>query len=199
MTEQVFKMRIQLRRAKTSEWEQYKHLVPAEGEPCFDTELGTLKIGNGVTSYGELPVIGGNGSGAVSVSADGSSIVLESNVFKLAGFSAAETGAQPRKNAEGKLEWVVPAEVNVEELENAVSELQEQIKNTIDTIKIVDTELEVTDKAVSIPMGAGLQASEEITIGEDGTLAIGTINFSKIVQDNDVVISLDGGNANYTE
>ena len=94
----VIKSIIQFRRATTAEWEQYKTVVPAAGEPCFDTDLGTLKIGNGVKTYEQLSVIGGQGT--ASVSADGKSIVVDDGVFKLAGFDGAAEGAQPRKTAD---------------------------------------------------------------------------------------------------
>ena len=115
---QTIKMVFQLRRGTTAEWEQYKTIVPAAGEPCFDLELNTLKIGDGVKTYEQLEPIG-----YASVTADGQSVVMENGVFKLAGFSAAEVGAQPRKNAAGELEWVIPAEgvdvvERVETLEN---------------------------------------------------------------------------------
>lgn len=118
---------IQFRRATTAEWLQYKDVVPAAGEPCFDLELGTLKIGDGVKTYAELEAIGGSDS--VAVSADGSSIVLEDSVFKIAGFDAAEVGAQPRKNAEGNIEWVVPSTETVEGLQATVAGLQSDVES----------------------------------------------------------------------
>ena len=48
----------QLRRATTSEWEQYKTVIPAAGEPCYDLDLKTLKIGDGETTYENLKAIG---------------------------------------------------------------------------------------------------------------------------------------------
>lgn len=283
MATNTIKMQIQFRRDTTANWEQYKHIVPAAGEPCFDIELGTLKIGDGVKSYGQLTPIGGSGS--VSVAADGSSIVLENSVFKLAGFDAAETGAQPRKNAEGQLEWVVPAEVNTAELEadvadlkTSVTTLKEQMngtgedsvdakiaakinefatnitdddvvnsyqelityvanhggeaatlaaditalqglvgqesvevqianaiaglgdstngeENVIERVTLGNNELEIVDETVNIPVGAGLKASEEIVVAEDGTLGIGKIDFSKVIQTAGHEIVLDGGAA----
>lgn len=125
MATNTIKMVIQFRRDTTANWEQHKHIVPAAGEPCFDIELGTLKIGDGTTSYGELKAIGENGG--VAVSADGKSIVLEDGVFKLAGFDAAEVGAQPRKNADGNIEWVVPSTETVEGLQTAVADLSSDV------------------------------------------------------------------------
>lgn len=306
MATNIVKSVIQFRRDTTANWEQYKHIIPAAGEPCFDIELGTLKIGDGVKSYGELEAIGGNGD--VAISADGKSIVLEDGVFKLAGFDAAKVGAQPRKNADGDIEWVVPSTETVDGLQTAVAGLQSDVStlmekidgtgdgsvdakinekinqfanqisddgnintlkelvdyvaahgteaadmaadivtlqdlvgntkvsdqinaavgglvkaevdkglstndftdtllekldgieagaqvNKIESVKVGSTVLEIVEKAVVIPVGAGLKGSDEITIGEDGTLGIGTINFSKIVQSEGEIITFDGGTA----
>lgn len=113
---------IQLRRATTAEWLQYKDVVPAAGEPCFDLELHTLKIGDGTTTYENLPIIGG-----VDVSVDGKSLILEDSTFKLFGFDAAETGAQPRKNADGELEWIVPSSETLDGLQAIVAGLQTDV------------------------------------------------------------------------
>lgn len=127
MAEQVLKMKIQFRRDTTANWELYKDVVPVAGEPCFDLDLGTLKIGDGVKTYGQLEPIGGNGS--VALSADGNSIVLSDGVFKLAGFDAAETGAQPRKKSDGTLEWVVPSSETLDGLQTIVSGLQTDVSD----------------------------------------------------------------------
>ena len=44
----VIRTVIQLRRATTEQWLANKDVVPAAGEPCFDLDLHTLKIGDGV-------------------------------------------------------------------------------------------------------------------------------------------------------
>ena len=325
--EQILKMRIQFRRATTAEWEANKTVVPAAGEPCFDLDLGTLKIGDGVKTYEQLSAIGG-GSG-VAVSADGNSIVLADDVFKLVGFDAAETGAQPRKNAEGKLEWVVPSTETVEGLQATVAGLQSDVNavqeiltptgegqspladrvssletkmdgtgegtvdakidakindfankisedgtvntfkelvdyvaahgsetadmaaditalqglvgdtsvasqiieavsgkvdavpgkglstndftntllnkldgiessaqvNKIETVKLGENALTVTDKSVVVPIVAGLAASDEVTISESGALGIGSVSVAKLVNDAETTLILDGGNA----
>ena len=325
--EQILKVRIQFRRATTEEWEANKSVIPAAGEPCFDIDLGTLKIGDGVKTYEQLSAIGG-GSG-VAVSADGNSIVLVDDVFKLVGFDAAETGAQPRKNAEGKLEWVVPSTETVEGLQATVAGLQSDVNavqeiltptgegqspladrvssletkmdgtgegtvdakinakindfankisedgtvntfkelvdyvaahgsetadmaaditalqglvgdtsvasqiteavsgkvdavpgkglstndftdtllnklngiessaqaNKIETVKLGENALTVTDKSVVVPIGAGLAASDEVTISESGALGIGSVSVAKLVNDAETTLVLDGGNA----
>lgn len=118
----IVKTVIMFRRGSTDEWIANKDVVPAAGEPCFDLELHTLKIGDGTTTYENLPTIGG-----VDVSVDGKSLILEDSTFKLFGFDAAETGAQPRKNADGELEWVVPSNETLEGLQTIVAGLQTDI------------------------------------------------------------------------
>lgn len=59
MVTQTIKTVIQFRRDTTANWELYKATVPASGEPCYDINLKTLRIGDGVTAYENLPTIGG--------------------------------------------------------------------------------------------------------------------------------------------
>ena len=59
MATQIIKTVMQFRRDTTANWELYKATVPASGEPCYDINLKTLRIGDGVTAYENLPVIGG--------------------------------------------------------------------------------------------------------------------------------------------
>lgn len=124
MATQIIKTVFQFRRATTAEWLNYKDVVPAAGEPCFDLELNTLRIGNGVDTYENLEPINGV---KLEIAADGKSIVLEENILKLMGFDAAEVGAQPRKNAEGNIEWVVPSTETVDGLQTAVAGLQSDV------------------------------------------------------------------------
>lgn len=145
----VIKTVIQFRRAHTEEWSQYKHIVPAAGEPCFDLDLHTLKIGDGSTNYGDLPVIGGAN---VDIAADGKSILLDDGTLKLAGFDAASVGAQPFKNADGTIDWVVPA-VSIDDLKSAVDTIQSSVTGLQSDIKtlqdIVGSSSEGTQPIIS--------------------------------------------------
>lgn len=67
--------------------------------------------------------------------------------------------------------------------------------NVLEGVKLGDTLLNIVDKVVTIPVGAGLKASEEVTVAEDGTLGVGTVNVSKLVQNDDMELVLDGGGA----
>ena len=115
----------QFRRATAEEWLLNKDVIPAAGEPCFVIDKNILKIGDGVTTFEKLEPINGV---KFEISADGKSIVLEDNVLKLMGFDTAEVGAQPRKNADGNIEWVVPSTETVDGLQIAVKTLQSDVK-----------------------------------------------------------------------
>ena len=54
----VIKTVLQFRRATTEDWVLNKDIVPAAGEPCYDLDLKTLRIGDGATTYENLPVVG---------------------------------------------------------------------------------------------------------------------------------------------
>ena len=58
MADKVLKTVIQVRRDTAANWELNKATVPAAGEPCFETDTGVLKMGDGVTAYESLPAIG---------------------------------------------------------------------------------------------------------------------------------------------
>ena len=58
----TMKTTIQLRRDTTANWLANKDVVPAEGEPCYDLELGILKVGDGTTTHENLPEISGSGA-----------------------------------------------------------------------------------------------------------------------------------------
>lgn len=65
--------------------------------------------------------------------------------------------------------------------------------NKIESVKVGGTLLDIVDKTVTVPVGAGLKASTEVTVAEDGTLGVGTIDISKITQNESATLILDGG------
>lgn len=73
MPNTTMRTKIQVRRDTTANWLTNKDVVPAAGEPCFDLDLGTLKIGDGVTTYENLKEISGGATAAhyEGVKADG--------------------------------------------------------------------------------------------------------------------------------
>ena len=69
-----------------------------------------------------------------------------------------------------------------------------EVENKIESVAIGNTVLDVVDKKVVIPVGAGLKVSDELNISEDGTLSIGAISFDKVIGGDDEIV-MDGGGA----
>jgi hypothetical protein len=75
--------------------------------------------------------------------------------------------------------------------------------NVLEEIHINGTKLEITDKAVNIPVASGMMlgvvksssAENGVTVNADGTMTVNAISASKLVQDEDEVLVLDGGAA----
>ena len=83
---------IQMRRDTAANWELNKAVIPAEGEPCFETDTGILRIGDGVTAYSNLPQIG---LGAAhyegeKLSTDADDLAVIARVLEAAGVEAKE-------------------------------------------------------------------------------------------------------------
>lgn len=57
MANTILKTVIQFKRDSSANWLTNKDVVPAAGEPCYDIDAGTLKIGDGTTTYENLPAI----------------------------------------------------------------------------------------------------------------------------------------------
>ena len=57
--------KIQLRRDTAANWST-NNPIPAAGEPCFETDTGKLKIGDGIAVYSSLPYQGGTSDTAVT-------------------------------------------------------------------------------------------------------------------------------------
>ena len=57
MANQTLRTVIQFKRDTSANWVANKDIIPAAGEPCYDVNAGTLKIGDGATTYENLPAI----------------------------------------------------------------------------------------------------------------------------------------------
>lgn len=60
MAEQTVQGIVLFRRDTSADWETNKTGVPKDGEPCWNSETHELRVGDGVTAYENLPVIGAN-------------------------------------------------------------------------------------------------------------------------------------------
>ena len=312
----ILNTKIVLRNDITANWEA-SNVVLLKGEIGIEflaDGSAKMKVGDGVKKWAELDYV--TSAETVDLNGDNKTIVIENGTAKLYGFEDAAEGAQPRKKADGTIEWVVPSTETVDGLQTIVSGLQTdvgglktsvsniqeiltpsaegektlveriteiesamsgtgegsveqkistevaaQINNfatkvtegngTVDTfkelvdyvashgnevadmvtdittlqslvgntsvadqisaaidgieagaqvnkieaIKLGETLLDIVEKTVTIPIGAGLKASDEVTIATDGTLGIGEINVNKLVQTDGEDLILNGGTA----
>lgn len=77
---------------------------PAKGEPIWETDTNTLKLGDGVHNYIDLPYIKAQPTTELQV--DDKSIELDNNdTLAIFNFSTAETGTIPIKTSSGEVEW----------------------------------------------------------------------------------------------
>jgi len=75
--------------------------------------------------------------------------------------------------------------------------------NVLEEIHINGTKLEITDKAVNIPVASGTllgvvkssDAENGVTVNADGTMTVNAISASKLVQAEGEVLVLNGGAA----
>ena len=163
MTTSILRMTIQFRRDTTANWEANKTIIPAAGEPCYDLNKKTLKIGDGVTTYEKLPSIGG-------IEVDGKSLILEDGSLKLLGFEAAEVGAQPRKKSDGTIEWVVPSTAVVDALQSRVVKLEDANTTLLGRVKGLETKMDgIGEGSVDAKITAKIdEFAAKIT--DDGTI-----------------------------
>ena len=86
-----------------------------------------------------LYVVGANGTlEMVGSLPDGMSLELHEGKVQLKGFNEAASGAQPRKNADGEIEWFVPSTDTVDGLQSAVGGLQSDMKAAQEDIAAID-------------------------------------------------------------
>ena len=114
--------RIILRNDSTINWNANIGAILLKGEIGIEfTESGKakIKIGDGVKTWEQLEYFGGT-----EVFGDGKSVTVTNGEISLVGFEAAAIGAQPRKKADGTIEWVVPSTETVDGLKSAVAGLQ---------------------------------------------------------------------------
>lgn len=119
--------RVLLRSDTTANWNTNKSKVLLKGEvgiEFFTNGEVKIKIGDGTTTWENLSYF----NDEIKLSGDGKSIEINSDgTVKVYGFDTAETGAQPRKKADGSIEWVKPDTTTVEGIQAAVSGLQSDV------------------------------------------------------------------------
>lgn len=183
----IIKTIFQFRRATAAEWEANKTVIPACGEPCFVTDKNMLKIGDGETTFENLEPINGVN---VEVAADGKSVVVEDGIFQLMGFEAAEIGAQPRKAADGTIEWIVPSTDTLEGLQSTIAGLKSDVEALQEIIGTPEGENPLTVRVKSVEDAIGILNGDATVEGSVQKAVTDGINtFATQISDDGVVNS----------
>lgn len=124
----------QIRRDTTANWLLNKDTIPAAGEPCYDLELHTLKIGDGVTTYENLSIIGSMDSSDTSG--------LQAEIMELK--DLIETLQEDIDNVETNVSNIKEqvGETNVVKVQESVTNLTAQIESTNTEIITIQETLE---------------------------------------------------------
>ena len=129
----IIKTTFQLRRGLLATWEKNNPILAA-GEPSYVIDKNLLKIGDGTTHWNDLEFLGGN-SEIQNLLVDENSVIIIEDKISLKGFAEALPGAQPIKNENGQLVWVVP-NTTIEKVEDSIKKLEQEVykKEEIDNL-----------------------------------------------------------------
>ena len=181
------KTRIIIRNDSTANWLTHLDTVLLKGE--FGVEFledGTakLKIGDGVKTWEQLDYFGGT-----EIFGDDKSIKVVDGIVSLVGFADAEAGAQPRKKADGTIEWIVPSTETVDGLQATVAGLQSDVTNLQTNVTNIQEIINPTSEN-SLPL---LTRIETLETKMDGT-GEGTVDakIDKKINEFATMISDDG-------
>lgn len=192
MATKVIKTVIQVRRDTTENWLKNQDVIPAAGEPCFNTDTGEIRWGDGKTSYGKLP----SSDQKIKVLAD----VINEH----------ETQIESRIIRLQELVGDTPVSEQITTIVNQTVEtvVEKAIENSgmnlIEEVRLAGTKLPIEDKILDIPIGSettlGVVKSSvgenRVQINADGTMEVKQISFDKITQAEEDTVVITGGSAN---
>lgn len=133
----------QFRRGTTEEWNLNKDIIPAAGEPCFDLDLGTLKIGDGKTAYENLKVLSG-----ATISDDGLSLIVEGLQADVAELQALIGEESVEDQIASAMTGVAKA-ADLETVVNSMTTLESKVTTSTDNVTEMQTIIEQNNALVT--------------------------------------------------
>lgn len=172
MENKIVKSIIQFRKDTSQNWELNKNCIPRAGEPCFCTDTGMLKIGNGIDTYENLPF--------TNIPPD-----TINNI----------------SNEISDIKELIGEQSISQQINDAINAIHIEDICKINSISMGNNLLNIINKTVEIPIATQLEigvvkGSDEIAVSENGTMSINKVNINKIVQDENDFITLNSGNSN---
>lgn len=152
----------------------------------------------GMNADGEKNVVS-SVSDEFSVSDEGKLGLASVGMDKVTGLAAALAGKVAVEDGKGLSTNDFTDELKTK-LEGVESGSQ---ANLIEVVKIAGVALNIADKAVNVPLAAGenagvvvsSSAENKVSVGEDGTMEVNSLNITKLVQAEGDTLVLDGGSA----
>lgn len=192
----------QFRRGTTEEWKLNKDIIPAAGEPCFDLDLGTLKIGDGKTTYENLKVMGG-----ATISDDGLALIVEGLQADVAELKALIGEDSVEDQIAKAMDGVATAE-SLETVVNNMTVLESKVTTSTDNVTEIQnivaqnntivTELQtIVENKADAATVTELQTVVEQKADTETVKELQTIVENKV--DNSVVEALEVEMKNYIE
>lgn len=162
----TYKTTFLLKRGTTSQWAETDYVLK-QGEPGFDYETGTLKIGNGTDLWADLPYV----NDEYNIDPNGN--VSYTRADMIDDFLAAEEGETPIKQ-NGRIVWTSGSEATQEAIEAAVaSEIATEaarvnaITGTPDTGKTLQQEIDAVETDISTLKGNDANKSVRTIANEE--------------------------------
>lgn len=171
---------IQVRRDTTANWLLHKDCIPADGEPCLDTDTGLVKYGDGVTTYEHLRVSG------PKISGDAVSIEIVDGVAKLIGIDGATEGQQLAYK-DGKLSWVTPDTSGIDGLAATVAAHSADIASLKQRLDTAEAGVATIATKLEVEIPAALAAKVDKVEGKD----LSTNDFTNELKDK--LVALESG------
>lgn len=152
----------------------------------------------GMNADGEKNVVS-SVSEEFTVSDEGKLGLASVGMDKVTGLAAALAGKVAAEDGKGLSTNDFTTELKAK-LEGVESGAQ---ANLIEVVKINGVALNIADKAVNVPLAAGENAGvvmssaaeNKVSVGEDGTMEVNSLNITKLVQAEGDTLVLDGGSA----
>lgn len=152
----------------------------------------------GMNSDGEKNVVS-SVSEEFTVSDEGKLGLASVGMDKVTGLAAALAGKVAVEDGKG-----LSANDFTDELKGKLEGVEAGAQaNLIEVVKVNGVALNIADKAVNVPLAAGetagvvvsSAAENKVSVGEDGTMEVNSLNITKLVQAEGDTLVLDGGSA----
>lgn len=154
MAIKTLKTKIIIRNDIKEAWERVNPVL-RKGEFGVENDSLRFKIGDGTTEWNKLKYAGTQSFGdGVSIETNGD------GAFCIVGFENAIAGAMPRKREDGSIEWVVPEDINVDELQAAIEGLDSDFKDLQADVDSNSSSISVLNGDSSKPGSVAYQIAE---------------------------------------